>query len=451
MSKTIFVCSDCGYESAKWYGACPACKQYNTFFEQKLEPEKSVNNVNAKLVVQKSKPVLLKDVEYSTNLKVKSKISEFDRVIGDGFVMGSFTLLGGQPGIGKSTLLLQVVDALASNGQILYTSGEESLSQIKLRAKRLNIKHADTILMQSNNNLNEIINTALEHKVKYLIVDSIQTTYLDEVNSLQGTPGQVKACTLELMKFAKVNNITTIIIGHVTKEGDIAGPKQLEHMVDTVLYMEESQQDNYRVLRSSKNRFGPTDEIGLFKMAESGLVEVNDASSLNTFTHDTTIGVAKSGVLEGNRLMFCELQALVNQTPFGYPKRVALGFELQRLNILIVMIEKQTNMEFTDTDVFAKLVGELKTTSSNIDLAVIMALVSAKINIPLNQDVIFLAEVSLTGELLPLANAELMIKEASKLGFKQIYVSSKIKTENNKVIKCRNLNDVLNYQFKGRK
>ncbi len=446
MAKTIFVCNECGFESAKWFGACPSCKEYNTFFEQKQETKLSIENVNRKMVIQQGEVEKLSSIEHVDDKRISTNISELDRVFGGGIVQGSFTLIGGQPGIGKSTIVLQMVSEIAKTKRVLYVSGEESLSQIKIRANRLEINNTEKILMLASNNLDFIFEKCNEEKIEMLIIDSIQTLYLEGVNSLQGTPAQLKACTMELMKHAKVNAVTTLIIGHVTKEGEIAGPKQLEHMVDTVMYLESDESKKSRILRNFKNRFGPISEIGIFNMTKSGLIPW-DISKSEIINSEFEIGNARSIIVAGERIFLTDIQVLINQIDFGHPKRIAQGLENTRLNIIVALLENQTKMDFRTDDVFVKNLSQITGNNNLLDLATVIALVSAKINRPLPQSEIFVGEVSLSGKIYPV-NVEQNLKALKQVGIQKIVGNITNKECELQIIKVTTINDVLNYLFK---
>ncbi len=446
MGKKIFVCNECGFESVKWFGACPSCKAYNTFFEQKQNTDVSIANVNQKLVIQTGKITQLSDVVVKENQRIMVNNPEIDRVFGQGIVEGSFTLIGGQPGIGKSTLMLQIVSEIAKEKQVLYVSGEESLSQIKLRAIRLGISNPEAINMLSTNNLNYVLEVCQKEKIEVLIIDSIQTLYLEGVNSLQGTTAQLKACTMELMKHAKVNNITTLIIGHITKEGEIAGPKQLEHMVDTVLYLEMETDSKNRILRSFKNRFGSINEIGVFTMNKNGLKpwEYPTNEGLN---NNQEVGNTRTLSIAGDRVFITEVQALINPIDFGNPKRITTGVEQNRLNILVALLENKTQLDFKTEDIFLKNNNPIGTVNNLLDLAIVISLVALKLNRPIKQNQLFIGSISLNGKIEPL-EIEQNLKLLSQAGFKQIIGNVVNKDSEIPIIKVQTLTELLNYVFK---
>ncbi len=446
--KVMFICTECGNESKKWFGACPSCNEYNTLIERKVSQVEPISNVNKSLVIQKGELQKLSEITYHDNKRFSTKITEVDHVIGGGFISGSFSLIGGQPGIGKSTLVLQIVSNLAQDKKVLYVSGEESLSQIKSRADRIKIKHSKEILLLAANNLNEIINAADNEQVDVLIIDSIQTLYLDTINSLQGTPTQIKACTMELMKYAKVNEVTTLIIGHVTKDGEIAGPKQLEHMVDTVLYLEQDTNSTTRILRSFKNRFGPINEVGIFNMQASGLVPISMLDFKDENDDKPEIGCAYTLSFEGDRVFLNELQALLNDIDFGNPKRIAQKVEYNRLSIILALLENKTNMDFKSQDVFVKNISQIDGKDfSHFDLALLSAIVSSKIKREIRKDVVFLGEVALTGKIHPM-KVEQNLKVLKQAGIKEIVGNINGTNQEIKITRVENIIDVLNYIFK---
>lgn len=446
MGKKIFVCNECGFESVKWFGACPSCKAYNTFFEQKQNTDLSIANVNQKLVIQTGKITQLSDVVVKENQRIMVNNPEIDRVFGQGIVEGSFTLIGGQPGIGKSTLMLQMVSEIAKEKRVLYVSGEESLSQIKLRAIRLGISNSEAINMLSTNNLNYVLEVCQKAKIEVLIIDSIQTLYLEGVNSLQGTSAQLKACTMELMKHAKVNDITTLIIGHITKEGEIAGPKQLEHMVDTVLYLEMETDNKNRILRSFKNRFGSINEIGVFTMNKSGLKPWEYPTN-EILNNNQEVGNTRTLSIAGDRVFITEVQALINPIDFGNPKRITTGVEQNRLNILVALLENKTKLDFKTEDIFLKNNNPIGTVNNLLDLAIVISLVALKLNRPIKQNQLFIGSISLSGKIEPL-EIEQNLKLLSQAGFKQIIGNVTNRDSEIPIIKVQTLTELLNYVFK---
>ena len=348
-AKTVFVCNECGYESPKWLGKCPACNSWNTFFEQKVVETKST--VTGKAVKERAVPQVLDEVVGKNESRIDTGIGELNRVLGGGLVNGSLVLLGGEPGIGKSTLILELCDKITGTGKVLYVSGEESAEQVKLRADRLGIKN-NNIMFLGETDIDVIEETILAMNPKLVIIDSIQTMYSEEITSRHGSVSQVREITSQIMRVCKSRNITTIIIGHVTKDGNIAGPRVLEHMVDTVLYLEGERYFSYRILRSVKNRFGSTNEIGMFEMQNEGMIEIKNPSQiLISDREDNPPGSVIVASMEGTRPLLIELQALTTPSVFGIPKRAANGIDYNRLTMLIAVLEKKSSMPLGSQDV----------------------------------------------------------------------------------------------------
>ena len=418
-NKTVFVCNECGYESGKWLGKCPACNSWNTFFEQKVVESKNKAGAMAK---EKTKPQKLNTYEAKETIRTSTGFDELDRVLGGGRVKGSLILLGGEPGIGKSTLILQICNKVKGEGKVLYVSGEESAEQIKLRADRLGINNEDILFLGETDI--DIVNEAIvEVNPKLVIIDSIQTMYSDEITAAAGSVSQVREITSQVMRICKSRNITTIIIGHVTKEGNIAGPRVLEHMVDTVLYLEGERYFSYRILRGVKNRFGSTNEIGMFEMREEGMCEITNPSDvLISEREDNPAGSCIVACMEGTRPMLVELQALTTQSVFGFPKRTANGIDFNRLAILIAVIEKKTGLSLGSQDVYVNVVGGLRLTEPSVDLGIIMVVSSIYKNKPISKDCVIIGEVGLTGEVRRVNMIEKRIKESEKLGFKKCII-----------------------------
>ena len=418
-NKTVFVCNECGYESGKWLGKCPACNSWNTFFEQKVVESKNKAGAIAK---EKTKPQKLNTYEAKETIRTSTGFDELDRVLGGGLVKGSLILLGGEPGIGKSTLILQICNKVKGEGKVLYVSGEESAEQIKLRADRLCINNEDILFLGETDI--DIVNEAIvEVNPKLVIIDSIQTMYSDELTAAAGSVSQVREITSQVMRICKSRNITTIIIGHVTKEGNIAGPRVLEHMVDTVLYLEGERYFSYRILRGVKNRFGSTNEIGMFEMREEGMCEITNPSDvLISEREDNPAGSCIVACMEGTRPMLVELQALTTQSVFGFPKRTANGIDFNRLAILIAVIEKKTGLSLGSQDVYVNVVGGLRLTEPSVDLGIIMVVSSIYKNKPISKDCVIIGEVGLTGEVRRVNMIEKRIKESEKLGFKKCII-----------------------------
>ncbi len=419
-NSTIFVCNECGYESAKWLGKCPACNAWNTFFEQKIVENKGTkNNVSERKNI---KPQALNTYVAKENIRTSTGFEELDRVLGGGIVKGSLVLLGGEPGIGKSTLILQICNKIKGNGKVLYVSGEESAEQIKLRADRLGISNED-ILFLGETDIEIIGQVIIEIKPKLVIIDSIQTMYSEELSAAAGSVSQVREITAQIMKICKMQDITTIIIGHVTKEGNIAGPRVLEHMVDTVLYLEGERYFSYRIIRGVKNRFGSTNEIGMFEMKEEGMCEIQNPSNvLISEREDNTAGSCIVSCMEGTRPILVELQSLTTQSVFGFPKRTANGIDFNRLALLIAVMEKKAGLMLGSQDVYLNVVGGLRINEPSIDLGIILSTCSSFKNIAIPKDVVVMGEVGLTGEVRRINLVEKRIKESEKLGFKKCII-----------------------------
>lgn len=420
-AKTVWVCSECGNEAMKWLGKCPACNEWDTFYEeQKIEKTVSKNrfsqgNTNSEIV-------RLKDAKKKEYTRVSSGLEEMDRVLGGGFVDGSLTLIGGEPGIGKSTLILQLCSLIGYEGKILYISGEESLEQIKLRADRLNIKN-DNIYFLAETDMAVIEEKLENERPEFCIIDSIQTMFSGEITSAPGSVSQVREITAKIMQICKKKEITTIIVGHVTKDGNIAGPRVLEHMVDTVLYLEGERYFSYRILRTVKNRFGSTNEIGMFEMKNEGLVEVQNPSSILIGDREEDIlGTIVAPSVEGTRPILIEIQALTTKTFFGMPRRSSNGIDYNKLNLLIAVIEKYTKIPLSSQDVYINIVGGIKINEPAVDLAVVLAIISSYKSIAIKNEVAVIGEVGLTGEIRNVSNIEKRIKEVEKLGFKKIII-----------------------------
>ena len=419
-AKTVFVCNECGYESAKWLGKCPACNAWNTFFEQKIVENKGTkNNVSERKNI---KPQALNTYVAKENIRTSTGFEELDRVLGGGIVKGSLVLLGGEPGIGKSTLILQICNKIKGNGKVLYVSGEESAEQIKLRADRLGISNED-ILFLGETDIEIIGQVIIEIKPKLVIIDSIQTMYSEELSAAAGSVSQVREITAQIMKICKMQDITTIIIGHVTKEGNIAGPRVLEHMVDTVLYLEGERYFSYRIIRGVKNRFGSTNEIGMFEMKEEGMCEIQNPSDvLISEREDNPAGSCIVSCMEGTRPILVELQSLTTQSVFGFPKRTANGIDFNRLALLIAVMEKKAGLMLGSQDVYLNVVGGLRINEPSIDLGIILSTCSSFKNIAIPKDVVVMGEVGLTGEVRRINLVEKRIKESEKLGFKKCII-----------------------------
>lgn len=415
--KSKFVCQNCGYETGKWLGKCPECGSFSTFVEEIEKPQPKGNhptNYNTDVT-----PKILSEIEPLSQERTKTGLSELDRVLGGGFVQGSLTLVGGDPGIGKSTLLLQICQKLGEQGKnILYVSGEESVQQIKIRADRLEIT-TEKLKLLSETNLNIIESVIAKENPDYVIIDSIQTMFIDEVSSAPGSVSQVREATSRLMHLGKGKNISLIIVGHVTKDGAIAGPKILEHMVDTVLYFEGDKQASYRILRAVKNRFGGTNEIGVFEMVHSGLREIlNPSEFMLSGRPENVSGSVVTCSLEGTRPMLLEVQALVSYTTFNIPRRTATGMDFNRVVLLIAVLEKRANLQLAAYDSYVNLTGGIKIAEPSLDAAVAVAIASSYKNVAVSADTVVFGEIGLTGEIRAVSMAERRVAEAAKLGFK---------------------------------
>lgn len=411
---SVFFCGECGYESTKWLGKCPACGSWNTMLEQKkISSVPSINNLTY------AHAIPLADVTTTASGRVSSGIGELDRVLGGGIVPGSVTLLGGDPGIGKSTLLMQTAAELTKQGTVLYVTGEESASQLKLRAERLGV--GGDMLILAENDLSAIESEVDRVKPAYVMIDSIQTMYSADCSGTNGSISQIREATSLITRMAKRTGAATFIIGHVTKDGAIAGPRILEHMVDTVLYFEGDRQDSFRLLRSVKNRFGSTDEIGVFEMRSTGMAEISDPSTL--FITGTDLpGCAVTCAMEGTRPMMVEVQALLSTSPFSNPRRMAAGLDNNRLVLLLAVLEKKAGLRFYDKDVYTNVVGGIRLDERACDLAVAMCIAGAGADIALPPRTAILGELSLTGEVRPVNRLDKRIQECARLGFSHIVV-----------------------------
>lgn len=422
-TKSAFFCTECGYESPKWMGRCPACGQWNTMTEEKYTVSKSSGKKTRSLLDASSKAVALNDIEVSEEQRMKLPSAELNRVLGGGLVAGSLTLIGGEPGIGKSTLLLQNVLSVRSK-KILYVSGEESATQLKLRADRLG-KISDNTYILCETNLDTIFDRIEELQPQFLVVDSIQTVFSPELESAPGSVGQVRECAVRLLRYAKSSGVPVLLVGHINKEGAIAGPKVLEHIVDTVLLFEGDRQYLYRLLRSAKNRFGSTSEIGIYEMASRGLREVSNPSEMLLSSRATEApmpGTAVGVIAEGARPMLVEVQALVGSAAYGTPQRSVTGFDQRRLNMLLAVLEKRARFRLAQKDVFLNIAGGLKVADPALDLAVVAAVMSSDFDMALPPDTTMAGEIGLTGEIRPVPRMERRVAEASRHGFNTIYI-----------------------------
>ena len=428
--KTMYVCSNCGQESAKWIGKCPACGQWNTFKEIKVADTRKQATATSTAAsaghqLRQNKVLRLNDISSHDDPRIDMHDQELNRVLGGGLVPGSIVLLGGEPGIGKSTLSLQTMLNL-SDKRVLYVSGEESAHQLKMRAERLAISGLpadENFLILCENSLEAIFDHIKEVKPEIIVVDSIQTISTEDVESSAGSIAQVRECAAALLRFAKTSGVPVILIGHITKEGTLAGPKILEHIVDTVIQFEGDQHYMYRILRSIKNRFGSTSELGIYEMQQTGLRQVSNPSELLlTDNHDGLSGVAISSAIEGVRPFLVETQALVSSAAYGTPQRSATGFDQRRLNMLLAVLEKRVGFKLMQKDVFLNIAGGLRVTDMAMDLSVIAAVLSSNVDTPIEEGWCMAGEVGLSGEVRPVARIEQRISEAEKLGFQHIII-----------------------------
>ncbi len=423
--KSEYICRECGHKTSKWYGKCPGCGEWNTMEESEVEQEvkkSSASRIKASAIRTEQKSFPINKIDLPEQVRTKSGIGEFDRVLGGGIVNGSVVLISGEPGIGKSTLLLQVCGCLGDSNKLLYVSGEESPSQLKLRAQRLGIE-SDNVLVYSECELTDIVSEIELTSPDIVIIDSIQTLYDSNAASYQGSVTQVKACANELIRIAKTQNIAILIVGHVNKDGAIAGPKVLEHMVDTVLYFEGDKQHTYRLLRAVKNRFGSTNEIGVFDMNESGLCEVENPSEylLSQREHNVS-GSCALCVIEGTRPILAEIQALVTQTVYPAPRRTSNGFDYNRMNLICAVLEKRLGLAFSNKDVYLNVAGGLRLEEPSSDLATAISLISSLKDIPVSSDFVAIGELGLAGECRGVSGIEQRIRESVRLGLNKIMI-----------------------------
>lgn len=418
-TKSIYTCQNCGAQSSKWIGKCPACSEWNTYVEEVISKKQSTGKLS--LQILGNQPLTLDKIETLQNKRISVPIEEFNRVLGGGIVPGSLILLGGDPGIGKSTLALQLALVLKEL-KILYTSGEESLQQIKLRAERLHIENNNCLFL-SETSLELLIAHTEQIQPDILIIDSIQTVSTETIESSPGSVSQVRECTSAILKYAKKTGVAVILIGHITKEGSLAGPKVLEHMVDVVLQFEGDTNYMYRILRSNKNRFGSTNELGIFEMESDGLHEIlNPSEQLISKVSHHVSGTSIASTIEGVRPFLIEIQALVSTAAYGTPQRSSTGFDLRRLNMLLAVLEKRAGFKLIQKDVFLNIAGGLKISDPATDLAVICSILSSNIDVTINHKYCFAGEVGLTGEIRAVNRVEQRIAEAEKMGFKRIYI-----------------------------
>ncbi len=443
--KSIYFCQNCGHEETKWLGQCPACREWNTFVEEKVTPAASKTVKECR----EAQAVTLSSIETDEDDRMLTQIAELDRVLGGGIVKGSLVLVGGDPGIGKSTLLLQVCQRLSAMGRkLLYISGEESLKQIKLRANRMG-EFSENLYLLCETGLDIIRRMIEQQKPDMVVIDSIQTMYNEEVGSAPGSVSQVRESTNVFMQLAKGLNISIFIVGHVTKEGTVAGPRVLEHMVDTVLYFEGDRHASYRILRGVKNRFGSTNEIGVFEMRKEGLVEVKNPSEfMLSGKPEHASGSVVACAIEGTRPMLMEIQALVCKTNFGMPRRTAAGLDYNRVNLLMAVLEKRLGLQLSNYDAYVNIAGGIRLNEPAADLGIVMAIVSSYKNRPIAEDVIVFGEVGLSGEVRAVSMPEQRVSEAKKLGFKtcvipEVSVKSVGKVEGITVIGVKSVGEAV--------
>lgn len=451
-SKTVFYCSECGNELSKWAGKCPACGAWNTIVEQP-GPSKSKGNLLSSIPLHKARPIM--DLQASEEIRFPTGMGELDRVLGGGAVKGSLVLVSGAPGIGKSTLMLQICGKLCVSSKVLYVSGEESEHQLKMRAQRLHVESGQLYVI-SETNLSAILESISQEKPDILIIDSIQTLYHDTLESTAGSIAQVKDCTMTLMQLAKGENLTVFLIGHINKEGSIAGPKVLEHMVDCVLYFEGDQHTSFRILRAAKNRFGATNEIGVFEMQNEGLTEISNPSELLLSERpEDAPGTCVTCVMEGVRPVLAEIQALVVASSYGTPRRTSNGFDYNRSSMLMAVLEKRGGLKISTCDAYLNIIGGLYLDEPAADLAAILALASSYLDRPVPRDLVAIGEVGLTGELRSVSQLEQRISEVQRLGFKKCLIPANRASQLHQqysleMIPARNIGEALRAVFRER-
>ena len=446
-TKTVFFCTSCGYETPKWMGRCPGCGAFNTM-EEHVEKPVAVGKVKASPIGQGRKPQRIRDVDNNGETRFSTGIGELNRVLGGGAVVGSLVLVGGAPGIGKSTLLLQICNSLCSERKVLYVSGEESERQLKLRAERLGVSPEELYIL-SETRLMDVVDAVEEMKPDILIVDSIQTLYNEENDSSPGSVSQVKDCTMAMMQLSKAQGITVFVVGHINKDGNIAGPKVLEHMVDCVLYFEGDPNTSYRLLRAAKNRFGSTNEIGVFEMMDTGLVEVpNPSQMLLEGRPEGASGTCVACVMEGTRPVLAEVQALITKTTFNVPRRTADGFDFNRAVLLMAVAEKRAGMKLNVFDAYINVIGGLRLDEPGADLPVVLAVASSYRNTAIADDLVAIGEVGLTGEIRAVSHINQRLGEIARLGFKKCIIprggAEKLEIPNGLIVyRVRNLREAI--------
>ena len=445
-TKNKFVCNNCGYESVKFWGKCPNCNEWGTFEEQ-IVTESSVKSAAAKAAAKRVEITSIDQVDENAGTRISTGLKELDRVLGGGLVVGSIVLVGGDPGIGKSTLLLQVCEKFAESNRVFYVSGEESKGQIKIRANRLGVS-SPNIKLISETDMDTIVQLSLENRPDILIIDSIQTMSCQNVSSAPGSASQIKESTAALMRLAKEEGITVFVIGHVTKEGSLAGPKMLEHMVDTVLYFEGDKNLSYRLLRAVKNRFGSTNEIGVFDMASNGLIEVDNPSKMFLEGRPENVpGSCVTCLIEGTRPILAEVQALVSKTSYPNPRRMSAGVDYNRMALLVAVLEKRANYQFFNQDAYLNVVGGFRVDETSADLAIALAIASSLADFEIPSDLLVIGEIGLSGEVRAVSFVEKRIAEAKKLGFAKIMIPGrnvlKSKIDGIEIIKVKSVSQAI--------
>jgi len=450
-TKVAYFCQNCGTQESKWVGKCKSCGEWNTFVEEIVHKTTTSSPVNKLNGLAPQKPVMIKEVVLDAEERIDTTVSELNRILGGGLVKGSMTLVGGEPGIGKSTLVLQMALSLTKL-KILYVSGEESARQIKLRAERIG-KLSDNLFLLGETSLENILLQINNLQPNLVIVDSVQTVATENIESAPGSVSQIRECTARLLQCAKTTAVPYILIGHITKDGNIAGPKVLEHIVDTVLQFEGDLNNNYRILRSKKNRFGSTSELGIFEMLGSGLKEILNPSKVLLSEYDESLsGQAVAATIDGVRPFLIEVQALVSSAAYGTPQRSSTGFDIKRLNMLLAVLEKRANFKIATKDVFLNIAGGIKVNDPAIDLALIASVLSSSADLAISSKDCFAAEIGLSGEIRPVSRVEQRISEAEKLGFKRIFISKynkglDIKSEKIEIVKVGKVDEFIRRLF----
>ena len=445
--KSVYICSECGYESPKWYGKCPGCNQWNTMNEEIKDTSKSAPKAKSTVFSSHTKPMTISSVTSEDEERFDTGLKELNRVLGGGIVKGSLILLGGDPGIGKSTILMQICQHLGDSLKILYVSGEESKRQLKLRADRINVNSSNLFVM-TETNIEIVANEIQSFQPDLVMIDSIQTMNLTELSSSPGSITQIRECTNLLMRTAKDLDVPIIVVGHVNKEGSIAVPKVLEHIVDTVLYFEGDKQMSCRILRAVKNRFGSTNEIGVFEMSDKGLIEVENPSKMLLSGRPLNVsGTCVTCTLEGSRPILAEIQGLATQTGYGNPRRMSTGFDYNRMSLILAVLEKRAGYYCSNFDVYVNIVGGLRIDEPAIDLAVAMSIISSLKDTPISATAIAFGEIGLAGEIRSVSQAQMRVNEAERLGFTRIILPSHnlkgLTSENAELIGVKNIREAF--------